>query len=754
MLRNRILLCALLLIVPLAARAQTPTIPAQPSATPAPGNDRVQLQFPNNDVNDIANFYEMLTGKHLIKDSQLAGQRISLTAQDVTKKEAIELIKAALLLNGYSIVDIDADKAKLLGTSKPARSEAVPLFTDPAQLPEGDEVVSYFMPLRYLKSDETVQIFQNYAPIHTYGNYSSVPGVNAIVITENASTVRRLIALKDVIDVQGARTITEFFTLQRADAEKVVEILQKMFEKPDEAPGARAVVTPPRPVGAPGAPAAPNAAGNTVVSALPQHVQVFADKRTNRVMVVAPESQMSYIGTIIASLDESMPSDEVLERPLRFVRAADVLPVVANLLADRTDEKNGQPSQPNGGDSNQGNNSDDNSDNSSGGGGSSSGAGGPSTRDTTSFKRENIKPLSVSVGNSRIVADRSVNKILVFGPPEARAKAARVLDMLDQRPKQVYLACVIGQLTLTNDTEFGISYLIKAGDWRILGHGTSSDISNLLAYRNGSFDLVPGTSDAVNAAATAATTAANAAIPALSGLTVFGAIGDSVDMLVRALAATNRFQVISRPVIYTANGQGALISSGQQVPVPTSTLTTAVNVNANNSGNSVTSNIDYKNVVLELDVRPLINSDREVTLEIKQRNDNVQSQVEISNNQVPVVATQTLNTTVTVPNRSTIVLGGLITDQEERVQTGIPFLKDIPGLGYLFSNTKKNKTRRELIVMIQPFIINNGKDLKDANYVERANTSFKSQAELFDQPVPIKRATLPGVTDLPPQELR
>jgi type II secretory pathway component GspD/PulD (secretin) len=225
-------------------------------------------------------------------------------------------------------------------------------------------------------------------------------------------------------------------------------------------------------------------------------------------------------------------------------------------------------------------------------------------------------------------------------------------------------------------------------------------------------------------------------------------------MLVRALAATNRFQVISRPVIYTANGQGALISSGQQVPVPTSTLTTAVNVNANNSGNSVTSNIDYKNVVLELDVRPLINSDREVTLEIKQRNDNVQSQVEISNNQVPVVATQTLNTTVTVPNRSTIVLGGLITDQEERVQTGIPFLKDIPGLGYLFSNTKKNKTRRELIVMIQPFIINNGKDLKDANYVERANTSFKSQAELFDQPVPIKRATLPGVTDLPPQELR
>jgi type II secretion system protein D len=755
--RNHLPIFAALLLLALpTAFAQTPPPPA--------GGDVVQLQFPNNDINDIANYFELLTGRRLIKDSNLQGARISLMAQDVSKKEAIELIKSALLLNGYTLIDVDEKTTKLLGATKPARSEAVPLYTDPAQLPAGEEVVSYFMPFRYLKSSDAFAAFQNYAPQHAYGFYTDVPSVNAIVVTDNASTVRRLLSLKDVIDVQGAKTVTEFFTLQRADAEKVSEILQKMFEKTDESPGARSVVTPPRPVPAPGAPPVPQQAaqtGNTLVPAVPQRVQIFADKRTNRVMVVGPEAQMDYIGTIIANLDVSMPFDEVLERPLRFVRAADVLPIVANLLADRSDDKNGQPGQnPAGGDNqnSNNNNNDDNSGNNDnsggGGGGGSAGGGGLSTRDTTSFRRENTKPLSLSVGNSRIVADRSMNKILVFGPPEARAKAARVLEMLDQRPKQVYLACVIGQLTLTNDTEFGISYLIKPGTWRILGHGTSSDIANLFANRNGTIDVVPGASDAVNAAASAATTAARAAVPALAGLTVFGAIGDSVDVLVRALASTNRFQVISRPVIYTSNGQGALISSGQQVPVPTSTLTTAVDVTANNSGNSVTSNIEYKNVVLELDVRPLINSDREVTLEIKQRNDNVQSQVQISNNQVPVVATQTLNTSVTVPNRSTIVLGGLITDQEERVATGIPFLKDIPGLGYLFSNTTKKKERRELIVMIQPFIINNGYDLKDANYVERANTSFKSQAALFDQPVPIKRATLPGVTDLPPQEIR
>jgi type II secretory pathway component GspD/PulD (secretin) len=75
------------------------------------------------------------------------------------------------------------------------------------------------------------------------------------------------------------------------------------------------------------------------------------------------------------------------------------------------------------------------------------------------------------------------------------------------------------------------------------------------------------------------------------------------------------------------------------------------------------------------------------------------------------------------------------------VQTGIPFLKDIPYIGYVFGSTKKTKTRRELIVMIQPFIIGNDVNLSEANYIERTNTSFKEG--LFDKPVPVERATLP-----------
>jgi len=613
------------------------------------------------------------------------------------------------------------------------------------------------MPFRYLKAEDAQQVFTQFSPYHpNLGIYTPVPSVNAVLITESAPIIRRLIAIKDMIDVEGAKTVTEFFVLQRADAEKVVEILSKIFEKDDAAANRSvAVNTPPNPGMPPGSVPPGAVAGG--ISALTGKIQVFADKRTNRVMVVAPEGRIPYIKTIVDNLDSAVNFEEPLERPLRFVKAGDVLPVLASLLADKDDKngasnivggQNGQNGQ-NGSSDNSNSNGYNNNSNSSS---SSSSSGGPNVNTNTTYTAESTAPQSVIVGNARIIADRSVNKIIVIGPPEARQKAGQVLDMLDQRPKQVYLAVVIGQLTLGKNLEVGVNYLYKgtnatAGSIRALGTGAAGDITNLLANRSGSLDLAPDTSTVTNTAVNAAAAAASTAIPALSGLTVYGSIANSVDILARAMAATSKFQIISRPVVYTSNGQPAVISSGQSVPVASGTLTSAVDTTANNNlGSSIASNVEYKDIVLELEVQPLINSDHEVTLRIKQKNDTIQGQTTVSGNSYPTLGVQALNTTITVPNRNTVVLGGLISEQEDRTETGIPLLKDIPGLGYLFSNTVKNKTRRELIIMIQPFIVDTDEKLKEVNYIERANTGFKEH--LFDEPIPVKAATLPAPEEL------
>ncbi len=712
-----------------------------------PEGEGVTVQFPNNPVQDVLDFYQRLTGKRLVRDANLSGAQLTITdPNEMSKQEAIDFIESSLLLNGYTLVEEDANTMKVLGTTKVAKSESVQLYTSPVQLPTNEQVVSYFMPFKYLKSEEAKVLFEQYVQIRpTLGGIVAVPSVNALVITENVALVRRLIDLKQVIDVPGSLSKTNFFDLTRADAEVVAETLEKIFEVDQQSsPTTQQVnrVEGQQPNGQPDAVPQDGGAQN-LVSALPPRIKIIPDPRTNRVIVTAPENQMDYIREIVENLDEAVEFGEPLERPLQFVNAGEVLPVLANLLAEGDDDE--QTTSEDGGTGSGEGDFSSGSNNGGGNNGDFAGGGGVAGKpDLLNEPSDSTSPQSIVVGKSKIVADRAGNRIIVFGPPESRLKAATLLEMLDQRQKQIYLAVVIGQLTLGDGVNFGIDYLMRFGDVRLLGQGETAGISNLLSNRTASIDLLPGTDAAVDMGGAVAGAAASA-LPIVSGLSVFGTIADSVDIFAQALGTTNRFKVISRPVVYTVNNKKAVISSGTQVPVPTSSLTSVVDSSVNNNGTAIQSNIEFKDVVLKLEVIPLVNSPEEVTLKIAQQNDNVQSTVTIGGNQVPVIATQELRTTVTVPNRHTVILGGLITDQDTFTEAGIPYLKDIPYVGLLFGTTRKNTTRQELIVMIQPYIINSQADVQMVQRIERSNASF-DEGSLYDRPAPIEvqRGTLPG----------
>jgi type II secretory pathway component GspD/PulD (secretin) len=117
------------------------------------------------------------------------------------------------------------------------------------------------------------------------------------------------------------------------------------------------------------------------------------------------------------------------------------------------------------------------------------------------------------------------------------------------------------------------------------------------------------------------------------------------------------------------------------------------------------SNIQYQDVSLRLDVSPLIMSDNELMLQIKQVNASVAGNTTISGNPIPNISNQGLETTIMVKDGATIMLGGLISETTERVRNGIPILKDIPIIKYLTSSTRNDKNRRELLVFIQPRIV-------------------------------------------------
>jgi type II secretion system protein D len=469
------------------------------------------------------------------------------------------------------------------------------------------------------------------------------------------------------------------------------------------------------------------------------NIQVIPDVRTNRILVIAPEGKIDYLRKLILDLDLAVTMDPPLEWPLRFVSADKVLPVLQSILAEgeEADKQTGQNGQ-------QQNNGSSNNESSfeSSNSGSSSGSNGDSATlaDKLKSPKEESNPIAVSVGKVRIIADPASNKIIVIGPPEARTKAADVLKMLDQRPKQIYLATVIGQLTLGKGLDLGVQYPASipltfgtVNNAVNNNNGTSTSTgANAPIVNNNGVDVVPGTQQLVNAAAQIATTRA---LPLLSGLTIYGVLGDSIDIRLKALQSTNRFKVISRPVVYTANNKKAVISSGQEVPVPADTLTSSSSVAV--QGASISTSIQYKSVVLKLEVIPLINSNNEVTLQIAQQNNSLDGSVTIANNTVPQISTQELTTTVTVPNRHTVVLGGLITEQNESTKSGIPLLSNIPVVGFLFGQTSKTVTRKELIIMIQPFIVNSPEDETEVNQIEKSMSSF-TEEERFEKPPALK----------------
>lgn len=748
---------------------QRPGGPGGPGAPGGPGGpigDRVSLQFPLNPVNDILNIYERLIDKPIVKDSSIfEGPQVSLvTPSEVSRDEAIRLIEAALLVNGYVLVVEPGDESvKILlggarkGGSSPSFSEGVVIYTDATLLPDGESLVGFFMELEFVDPEDAATIFSNHIVLNEFGRITPVIHPRGLLITETSPIVRQLIRVRSIIDhpVDDAPLITEFVQLEYAEANVVAQIIQAAMdarmEERQRQSETRGTVTggnPPAPQQGGGNSNAPQQAPQTggqnarsrnvmngVGTADQPAAQLIPDDRMNRIMIVASPTDAAYVLELIKQFDRALDNLKPLERKLKYVKANDILPVLVDILQDTG---TGQTQLPGGRQietrttpvtSSQlttltgGNRNTQNNQNRTQQQGTAEEVGGRS--DQISFPIDEVAPISVLVGKTRIIADRQSNSIIVAGTGESQQIVMDMIDRLDRRPVQVYLATVIGELTLTDDVKFGVDYIQRFAkfDGQNPGRGgfTSGNI-------NGRGDII-GTGGNPGNIANIADMITTSPFGPASGLNFYGQIGQSLDVIISALEATQRFKVLSRPVVYTQNGKRAEITSGQEVPYP------ATSVSDTNNPNSVRSSVDFKDVVLKLEVLPTINEDDEVTLDIVQVNDRVVGQQLIDQNEIPIIGKQELNTTVTVANRSTIILGGLISESKDEEESGIPFIKNIPVLGYAAKTTNVAKTRSELMIFIQPVVVHGDGAAVTTSYDEDVRSEIGEEAaQVFPEP--------------------
>ncbi len=742
------------------------------------------MQFANNPVIDILAIYEKLTNLTLVKDTNIfEGAPISLiTPKPVPKAEAIKLIESSLLANGYAIIlDPGGASAKIL----PARNQSasavqfshgVRFYTSPKDIPDNESIVSYFMKLDNLAPEDAAVMFSGHVGLGAYGRITAVTMPPGLLITETATVVKQLIAIRDTIDLgdSGSALVTKFIPIKYGDAATIAQIIQATLTAQAQEKETKGVNTIRGSAASDGRDnkdkgndnnnRPPSSSGNSQNNSnaqLPQpSAQVVADTRLNQILVVSSPADFTYVASLIAEFDKPVEVALPYERKLKYAAAVDVLSAVVDLLQDPT---GGTTQLPGGGTIQQqrqqalASNSSQllggrNTQTSRGGqvgsvaaaAASSDAASGTtsstgSRADVITGPTQDNAPVSVLVGKTRVVADPMSNSILVIGPKESIDKATLLLDMLDRKPAQVYLSTVIGQLTLTDGMTSGVDYLSalsRAGDGTNFSAGGVTSRTDVLTGNAATRSV----NDLRNNVIT------NAFGPA-AGLNLYGAIGDSLDVFVTALETKQNFKVLSRPAVFAHNNKKAVITSGQLIPVPSVILTAAGN---NNNPGSTTTNIVYRDVVLKLEVVPLINSDGEVNLTIAQVNDTVTGTQRVEPNNIPIISTEQLVTSVSVPDRQTIVLGGLISESTTKNSSGLPFLGRLPGLGKLFRQDTDNVTRKELIIFIQPQVVTSDVGLRSSSFSEDLRTTVGTEAaQKFPERVAIPVATQPTATEPP-----
>lgn len=299
-----------------------------------------------------------------------------------------------------------------------------------------------------------------------------------------------------------------------------------------------------------------------------------------------------------------------------------------------------------------------------------------------------------SSGSSSVVVDQSTNTLIFQVDADSYSQIAALLQTLDRPAKGALIEVTVAELTVDEKTQMGVEWLFSrdVGNGRYVSGGTigGTGIGN---------------------------TGFNMKVLDAAGL---------VHAALNALASNNQATILSSPRVLARNGEQATIQVGQEVPIITSQQTTTGTVTLPGQ-TGVLQTVQYRNTGVILKVKPVIHSGDQIDLEVQQEVSAAQS-TNTGVNVSPTFSTRKLDTKLTLRNGTTVMMGGLISNNAGKGNAGVPYLKDLPVLGQLFSSQSNNNSKTELVVLITPYILN------DSHDAETMTNAFRSMLGPWAQP--------------------
>ncbi len=295
-----------------------------------------------------------------------------------------------------------------------------------------------------------------------------------------------------------------------------------------------------------------------------------------------------------------------------------------------------------------------------------------------------------ALGQVNIISDPNTNSVIIVGDPETAEMIRAMLSQLDRIPEQVMIETIIVEATLDASTKLGVEWDIVNG--KFLGN------SGVSGEGGTGFGLQT--------------------TPPAQGFS-YTVSGGNIGGFLNALQTDEKFKVLSTPRIFTSNNVQAEINISQSVPF-------IVSQREDVNGNFIF-NYSFQDVGIVLTVTPRITSNGMVALDVVQTANDLQGFTEFN---APIVNQRQAQTTVSVADGATIVLGGIMRSQVRSTTKKIPLLGDIPILGNLFKSTEKTEQKTELLVFLTPRIVRNPEEADKLKQDQMNQLSKASQDQI------------------------
>ncbi len=734
---------------------------------------RPKLKFDNAPAELFLQIYSQVTHRTLLTSPDVPKVTMSLRSTDEdewTDEEYLQAIEQQLQLNGIGLIPV-GERFVLVVPFKSIGQQGIETFLDipeGGRHPEQGQIVRQILTPKNISAEEAQKVIESFK--RPDGQIQYLERTNSLLITDTQENVNRMIEILEFIDkplpVLEEVNVYPIKYAKAADIKTALEEFVAASREEDE--NSKRTTAAPRPSNSlsggmrpgvsralPGVtrpqttqPEPDSSVGDALVSDADRgmirgKVQIMADERSNQLIIVTRPSNMAFFERIIKVLDiETAPEIAVEVIRLKYAQAEteESDKGVADLLNELIDSTSSSKDD------------DNNTRNTANQAGNQNltrrarqvEASLPASTKSRmgELKKENIK----------ILADSRINAVMVMASPSDLAAIKEIIAAMDVPVAQVLIETVVLEVTLDDQFETGMQWVkrVSGGDKYRDSYGGGGRPSDSTQPTN-LFDV---------------STNVVANIGAISGgAQYFGTIGKlNLDFLIHATQSDTRTKILTSPILMTQDNKEATIENTEMKYLYNGMKYMGY------SGNSSTGyqpDISQEEIGLVVTVTPRINPNGTVVLDFEESFQNAEKKQKVPGSSFgngttttttdddmwPTPVTRKISGSVAVDNGQTVVIGGLVSQTKTNVETGIPFLKDIPWVGkYLFGYTSSVDQRSELLVFLTPYVFQTSteaqaeakrrKDYLDAAGVWNQGWSNSELADVPDEEEMLRREKL------------